>query len=204
MTFTGLYAILDVDAWRSRGIDVDAKLEAIADALLSARPSALQLRAKNEGGRATLEMLRRLRPRCTEVPLFANDRPDLAMLAKCDGVHVGQDDLPYEEVRRIVPREMMIGVSTHGPEQLAAALSLKPTYVAFGPVFGTKSKVNPDPMVGIAGLRASCARAKEAGIPIVAIGGIDRARAAEVVATGARWAAAISDLVDPEFAEVAR
>ena len=130
-----------------------AKLEEIADALLSARPTALQLRAKNEGGRATLNLLRRLRARCKEAPLFANDRPDLATLARCDGVHVGQDDLPYAEVRRVVPGEMMVGVSTHGTEQLAAALSLKPTYVAFGPVFGTASKVNPDPTVGLAGLR---------------------------------------------------
>jgi thiamine-phosphate pyrophosphorylase len=138
------------------------------------------------------------------VPLFANDRPDLAILARCDGVHVGQDDLPYAEVRRIVPQEMMIGLSTHGPEQLAEALSLKPTYVAFGPVFGTASKLNADPTVGLSGLRASCEAARGAGIPLVAIGGIDRSRAAEVIATGARWAAAISDLVDPDPAEIAR
>jgi thiamine-phosphate pyrophosphorylase len=204
MIFTGLYAILDVDAFRSRGIDVATRLEEIADALLSARPTALQLRAKNEGGRATLDLLRRLRARCKEAPLFANDRPDLAMLARCDGVHVGQDDLPYEEVRRIVPAEMMVGVSTHGSEQLAAALSLKPTYVAFGPVFGTASKVNPDPTVGLEGLRTSAEMARAAGIPLVAIGGIDRSRAPEVIAAGARWGAAISDLVDHDPAEIAR
>jgi thiamine-phosphate pyrophosphorylase len=204
MTFQGLYAILDVDAFRSRGIDVSTKLEEIADALLAARPTALQLRAKNEGGRATLELLRRLRARCKEAPLFANDRPDLAILARCDGVHVGQDDLPYAEVRRLVPAEMMVGVSTHGSEQLAAALSLSPTYVAFGPVFGTASKANPDPTVGLPGLRTSVAIAREAKIPLVAIGGIDVGRAPEVIAAGARWGAAISDLVDHDPAEITR
>jgi thiamine-phosphate pyrophosphorylase len=204
MSFAGLYAILDVDAFRSRGIDVGAKLEEIADALLSARPTALQLRAKNEGGRATLELLCRLRARCKEAPLFANDRPDLAILARCDGVHVGQDDLPHEDVRRLVPREMMIGVSTHGTAQLATALAEKPSYVAFGPVFGTVSKANPDPTVGLEGLRASVEIAREAKTPLVAIGGIDVGRAPEVLAAGARVGAAISDLVDHDPTEIAR
>lgn len=194
----GLYAILDVDVLARRGVDAHAPgcAESIAEALLSARPVALQLRAKSDGGRATLALLRRLAPiaRAASVPFFANDRPDLALLAEADGVHVGQDDLPLAEVRRIAPR-LRVGVSTHDPAQLARALDARPDYVAFGPVFGTASKERPDPVVGLEGLRAAAARAREAGIPLVAIGGVDRTSAAAVGEAGATAAAVISELM---------
>ncbi len=204
----GLYAIFDLDAWRARGVDPVALLEPIADALLAASPAALQLRAKHEGARTTLDLLRRLAPRARAcgVPLFANDRPDLALLAGADGVHVGQDDLPVDDARRVAPA-LLLGVSTHDARQLELALDARPTYVAYGPLFATRSKENPDPVVGLAGVRAAVERARPLGVPIVAIGGIDRARIAEVAAAGVRLAAVISDLVvvrdgAPDFAEV--
>jgi thiamine-phosphate pyrophosphorylase len=125
--------------------------------------------------------------------LFANDRPDLALLAGADGVHVGQDDLPLAEVRRLAPG-LRVGLSTHDLAQLDAALELAPDYVAFGPVFATRSKARPDPVVGIAGLRAAAARARARGIELVAIGGIDRERAPEITGTGA-IAAVIAALI---------
>lgn len=189
----GLYAIIDVATVRARGLEPLA----VAEAVLSARPVALQLRAKDCPARETLALLRGLAAMCHRVgvPLVANDRPDLALLAGCDWVHVGQGDLSIERVRRIAPG-LGIGVSTHTLEQLECALAAGPTYVAFGPVFETTTKANPDPVVGIAGLRAAYALALEQGRPLVAIGGISRERARALV--GATDAiAVISDLLPP-------
>ena len=194
----GLYAILDVDAWRARGVElaVAGVIESIADALLAASPSMLQLRAKSEGGRDTLALLRRLLPltRAAAVPLVANDRLDLALLAVVDAIHVGQDDLALADVRRLAP-SMIVGVSTHDLAQLDAAIEARPSYVAFGPVFGTTSKHAPDETVGVDGARGAAVRAALAGMPLVGIGGVTRERITEVVAAGVRWAAVISELV---------
>jgi thiamine-phosphate pyrophosphorylase len=142
--------------------------------------------------------LRELVPRCRAAGclLFANDRPDLALLAGTDGVHVGQDDVPLAEVRRLAPR-LQIGVSTHTLAELKAALAERPDYVAFGPVFATPSKLNPEPVVGIEGLEQAHALAQNAGIPLVAIGGIDLERAPDV-ARHAEAAAIIGALVPRE------
>jgi thiamine-phosphate pyrophosphorylase len=165
----GLYAIVDLGALASRHLDPIA----FAAAVLRVRPAALQLRAKDPTSREVLALLRELAPMCHRlgVPLVANDRPDLAVLAGCDVVHVGQTDMPIERVRRIAPG-LRVGVSTHTLEQLRAALAARPDYVAFGPVFPTSTKRNPDPVVGVDGLRDAHALAAAAGIPLVAIGGI--------------------------------
>lgn len=180
----GLYPIVDVDSLRELGAPPRAVV-AFAERVLSAgpRPALLQLRAKHLGARATLELLRALRPLCTEagVRLIANDRPDLAVLAQCDGVHVGQDDLPLPLVRKVAPG-LLVGVSTHNPEQLAAALEDRPDYVAFGPVFGTASKERPDPSVGLALLAQAHGMAQRASVPLVAIGGINLERATQIAA----------------------
>jgi thiamine-phosphate pyrophosphorylase len=181
----GLYPIVDVDSLRALGAGPHGPglnaVVAFAKRVLLARPPLLQLRAKHESTRDTLELLRALRPLCSEsgVRLIANDRPDLAALARCDGVHIGQDDLPLPLVRLIAPG-LLVGVSTHSLEQLAAALAEKPDYVAFGPVFSTASKERADPSVGLELLAQAHAAARRAGIPLVAIGGITLERAAQV------------------------
>jgi thiamine-phosphate pyrophosphorylase len=187
----GLYAIVDVGTLAARRLDPLA----FAAAVLAVRPAALQLRAKDLPPRETLAVLRALAPMCHRagVPLVANDRPDLAMLAGCDLVHVGQTDMPIERVRRIAPG-LRVGVSTHTLEQLDAALAAKPTYVAFGPVFETRSKSNPDQVVGVPLLRTAAAAASAAGVPLVAIGGITRERARELLGA-ADAIAVIADLV---------
>jgi thiamine-phosphate pyrophosphorylase len=189
----GLYAIADVDFASRARIDVFE----LARELLRARPAALQLRAKHLGDGDTLTLLRRVvaEARDTGVPVFANDRPDLAVLAGCDGVHVGQDDLTVSEVRRFA-KELLVGVSTHSIEQLSRALAERPDYVAFGPVFGTASKERPDPIVGVEGLRRAW-NLVGSRRPVVAIGGITLERASEVAA----WcdcAAVIGALVPAE------
>ena len=178
----GLYPIVDVDSLRELGAGPLA-ITAFAERVLAARPPILQLRAKHTGTGETLELLRALRPLCSgaETRLIANDRADLAALAQCDGVHIGQDDLPLSVVRLIAPG-LLVGVSTHNLEQLTAALAEKPDYVAFGPVFGTASKERPDPSVGVALLREAHAAARSAGIPLVAIGGINLQRIPEIAA----------------------
>jgi thiamine-phosphate pyrophosphorylase len=127
-----------------------------------------------------------------EIMLIMNDRADLALAAGFDGVHVGQDDLSVEAVRTVAGPTMIVGVSTHNPEQVAAADKLDVNYVAVGPVFATPSKANPDPVIGLDGVR----RARElTSKPLVAIGGISRANAASVVHAGADSVAVISDLL---------
>jgi thiamine-phosphate pyrophosphorylase len=108
--------------------------------------------------------------------LFANDRPDLALLAGADGVHVGQDDLPVAEVRRFAPG-LRVGVSTHDLAELERALGEAPDYVAFGPVFATPSKRNHEPVVGLDGLERAHELSVVAKVPLVAIGGIELERA---------------------------
>jgi thiamine-phosphate pyrophosphorylase len=174
----GLYAIVDVGALAARRCDPVA----FAEAVLRAHPAALQLRAKDAPARETLATLRAIAPLCHRrgVPLVANDRPDLALLAGCDLVHVGQSDIPIERVRRLAPG-IGVGVSTHNLAQLDAAIARRPAYVAFGPVFETGSKRDPDPVVGVAALQQAYARASAAGVPLVAIGGITRERARALV-----------------------
>lgn len=189
----GLYAIIDADFLRSRGVDP----RPFAEAVLAARPALVQLRAKSLAAGAALALLRELQPLCSRhgVPLFANDRPDLALLAGCAGVHLGQADLPIADARRLAP-ELAIGISTHSLAELERALEQRPSYVAFGPVFATSSKLNPEPVVGLDALAAAHVRCRDAGVPLVAIGGIDAARA-PVVAASADMGAVISALLPP-------
>jgi thiamine-phosphate diphosphorylase len=129
-----------------------------------------------------------------------NDRADLCLAADFDGVHVGQDDLSPEAVRKIISSgdqgpERWLGVSTHNPEQLREADLTSADYLAIGPVFATSSKEKPDPVVGLEGVRRARALTRK---PLVAIGGITRANAVSVIEAGADSVAVISDLIrDP-------
>jgi len=124
-----------------------------------------------------------------------NDRADLCLAAEFDGLHLGQDDLSPEAARRIIGPTRWLGVSTHNPEQLAEADKTSADYLAIGPVFATTTKANPDPVVGLEGVR----RARQlTSKPLVAIGGITRANARAVIEAGADAVAVISDLIrDP-------
>jgi thiamine-phosphate pyrophosphorylase len=197
----GLYPIVDVDSLRQLGEPPLAVVE-FAARVLAARPALLQLRAKHSGAHDTLQLLRALRPLCarTGTRLIANDRPDLALLGECDGVHVGQEDLPLSLVRKLAPG-LLVGVSTHDSTQLAEALAEKPDYVAFGPVFSTASKERPDASVGLAGLSAAYSAARAAGIPLVAIGGINLERAPIVAAHCDLLAVIAALLPDPSSLE---
>ncbi len=194
----GLYAILDTATLTRRRI----LPAAFATQVLAARPAALQIRAKDVTAREILALLRALGPMCRRagVPLVCNDRPDLAVLGGCDFVHLGQEDPPVELVRRLFP-QVRVGISTHDMAQLEQAIALRPAYVAFGPVFPTTSKERPDPVVGLEGLARASAVAREAKIPLVAIGGITLARAPEIAAL-ADAAAVIGALVPDDACEL--
>ena len=175
----GLYAIVDIASLARAGLEPIA----FARAVLVAAPAAIQLRAKALPSEEISTLLDELVPMCAAagVPLVMNDRVDLAVRARCPWVHVGQDDEAVSEVRRRAPG-VLVGVSTHTLAQLAAALDARPDYVAYGPVFPTTSKLNPDPCVGLEGLGSAHARARTAGVPLVAIGGVTLPRALDLEA----------------------
>jgi thiamine-phosphate pyrophosphorylase len=192
----GLYAIVDVGTLTRRGLDPVW----LAEAILVARPAALQLRAKDLPARETLNLLRALAPMCHRagVPLVANDRADLATFAGCDMVHIGQQDISIDLVRRLAPK-LGVGISTHSIAELDAALAARPTYVAFGPVFSTSTKTGAGPALGIALLEEAAARARACGVPLVAIGGVAEDNAASV-GVHADAGAVISALVPADVA----
>ena len=156
----------------------------------------VQYRAKSGSARVTLNQARELKKLLGgAVKLIMNDRADLCLAADFDGVHVGQDDLSPESVRRIIGPDRWLGVSTHNPEQLREADLTSADYLAIGPVFATSSKQKPDPVVGLDGVRRARQLTRK---PLVAIGGITRAKAASVIEAGADAVAVISDLLrDP-------
>jgi thiamine-phosphate pyrophosphorylase len=187
----GLYAIADVDFLAQHQL---APL-AFVDALLPAGPAAIQLRAKSLGARETLALLRAIRARCAPlgIPVFANDRPDLAVLAECAGVHLGQTDLAVMDARRLSPG-LAIGISTHRLEQVDGALLERPAYVAFGPVFATGTKSDAEVVVGLPALAEAARRCHAVGVPLIAIGGLTLERVA-LVAESADGGAMISGLL---------
>jgi thiamine-phosphate pyrophosphorylase len=126
------------------------------------------------------------------VHLIINDRVDIALATGATGVHLGQDDLPPEAARRLLGEDAVIGYSTHSVAQALEAARMPIDYLAIGPVFTTSTKENPDPVVGLEGLRA--VKAAIGSLPLVAIGGIKPANTAEVLAAGADSVAMISGL----------
>lgn len=131
--------------------------------------------------------------RASGVRIIINDRVDIALAVKADGVHLGQNDLPPGSARRILGDSAIIGFSTHSVEQAAAAAELPIDYIAVGPIFATTSKQDPDAVIGLDGLRAvrSVVRDK----PLVAIGGINENNISDVLEAGADSAAIISAIV---------
>jgi thiamine-phosphate pyrophosphorylase len=125
--------------------------------------------------------------------IIVNDRVDLAMLLEADGVHLGQSDLSPIHARRLLGPDAIIGFSTHNEEQVRAALELPVDYIAFGPVFTTSTKADPDPVTGIE--RLGAVRRISDGMPLVAIGGIGITNIASVIAAGADSAAVISSVL---------
>ena len=115
--------------------------------------------------------------------LIINDDPHIARKTGADGVHIGQNDMSYGQVREIVGEESIIGISTHSPLQTMEACSLKPDYIGIGPVFPTPTKKIPDPVIGVEGMKKMLSVAT---VPAVCIGGIDLSNLREVLGAGAQ------------------
>lgn len=178
----------------------DARLAKISHAaqvqkLIEGGATLIQLREKHgaanefyEAAKEALEIAR-----AQNVKIIINDRVDIARVLKADGIHLGQDDLPPEQARRILGDEAIIGFSTHNLEQAAEAIKLPINYLAIGPVFTTRTKENPDQTVGVEAVK----RLREivGDFPLVAIGGINSENFRDVLAAGADSLAIISDLI---------
>jgi len=156
----------------------------------------VQLRDHNASDDELLEAAERFREACdAHGALFVvNDRPEIALQAGADGVHVGQDDLPVDAVRRLVGPDVFIGLSTHAPEQFDAALASDADYLSVGPIWETPTKEGR-PAAGLEYVRYAGANATK---PWFAIGGIDAQNIDEVVAAGATRAVVVRAIRDAE------
>jgi thiamine-phosphate pyrophosphorylase len=187
--FPPLYPILDA----APGVPA-ASLLSYADKLASAGVELIQVRAKLLTPRQFEEISRTLIAHFASRPnlrIILNDRPDIASMVAAQGVHVGQEDLPVTDARKICPPPQWVGVSTHNIAQLQAADLTSADYIAVGPIFPTATKQNPDPVVGLDFLRAARKLTRK---PLVAIGGITVQSAGDVFRAGADSVAVISDL----------
>ncbi len=199
-----LYAIVDAQLLAARGL-ARADFALFARALRAAGVALVQYRDKAGSPQEILHAAALMHEVFvgSGAKLILNDRADLAVLAEFDGVHVGQGDLSPEDARAVVGPRRIVGISTHNDEQVRAA---DPTsqnrdvghpnscadYVAIGPVFATGTKENPDPVVGLEGVRRARALTRK---PLVAIGGITLENARSVIEAGADSVAVISGLI---------
>jgi thiamine-phosphate pyrophosphorylase len=189
--FPRLYAILSADLILTSGA-------AFAETLALAGVTLIQYRDKNSTSRDLFESSSRIARALGKFParFIVNDRPDIARLVSAGGVHVGQEDLPVEAARAVCgtsgDADFWVGVSTHSLEQVRAAAATSADYIAVGPIFPTTTKQKPDPIVGTELIRRARDLTQK---PLVAIGGITVARAAEAFRAGADCVAVARDLV---------
>jgi thiamine-phosphate pyrophosphorylase len=168
------------------------------DRLIAGGATLIQLRDKHAAPRdfyrqaeAALRIARK-----HDVRLIINDRVDIALALAADGVHLGQTDMPVEAARRLLGERVIVGISAHNLEQAKLAADMPVDYVAFGPIFRTSTKENPDPIAGLEALRA--VRTIVGALPVVAIGGITLANAEKAWWAGADSVSSIAAVVsDP-------
>jgi len=189
MKLPRVYPIIDTEALERRGV---APITA-ASAFLEGGAGILQIRHKGHWSRDVFRAAQDIARLCREAgaTFIVNDRADFALLLEA-GLHLGQDDLPPRDARRLLGRDAPIGFSSHNARQLAAAGGEPVDYVAIGPIFATGSKRNPDPVVGVEEVRRLRTLVEK---PLVAIGGITRENASEVIRAGADSVALITGLL---------
>jgi thiamine-phosphate pyrophosphorylase len=196
------YLVVDPDLCGERGV------RATVLGGVSGGVTAVQLRDKDASARSLCELTAALLDalRGTDVVVVVNDRLDVALVAGAHGVHLGQDDLPVQEARRLAGPDLLIGLSVSTPKELAAANAL-PTgtvdYLGVGPVFATPTKTDAKPALGLDGI-ASLRRRTD--MPCVAIGGINAGNATDVRASGVDGVAVVSAICaasDPAAAAAA-
>ncbi|BCA53516.1 Thiamine-phosphate synthase [Nitrospira sp. KM1] len=188
-TLSGLYVILDPTVRPERPLD-----EVLKDAVRGGA-RIVQYRNKAASMKQAYGEASALRTiaKAVGATFIVNDRCDLALAVDADGVHVGQDDLPYAEARAIMGPDKIVGLSTHSPAQVEAAARFRPDYIGYGPIFTPLSKTDHDPVVGIEGLRAVRSLIT---VPIFAIGGIRAEHVGEIIRAGANGVAVISAVLN--------
>jgi thiamine-phosphate pyrophosphorylase len=186
MTLPRLYPITDRKLSQLSHAEQVERMAQGGATLIQLREKHLSPREFYEEALAAMKVARALK-----VKLIINDRVDIAIAVDADGVHLGQDDLPPKQARNLLGQERIIGYSTHDIRQALAADSMPIDYIAIGPIFTTTTKANPEPVVGLEMVKELRAHITK---PIVAIGGITLARAAEVFVSGVDSLAVISDL----------
>lgn len=186
-----LYAIIDPSQTGERSPT------SVTEVLLEAGVRMIQFRDKHASSRELYRTSSGIAERVRNAGgmLIVNDRADVARAVYADGVHLGQEDLPVELARRVLETGKRVGYSTHDLVQVVEAEHSSADYVAFGPVFPTRSKENPDPVVGLEGLRRARNATRK---PLVAIGGITAQNARSAIEAGADAVAVISELVGAE------
>jgi thiamine-phosphate pyrophosphorylase len=184
-----LYAIADTTTYDRRNLDPLLAVEA----MLEGGARLIQFRHKGDYTRAIYTTAQNIASLCEQAgaTFVIDDRADIAKLLNA-GVHVGQNDLHPNDVRAVIGGEALVGYSTHNAMQLTEADATPASYLAIGPVFRTESKENPDPVIGVEGLLALRTLTRK---PLVAIGGITRENARQVIAAGIDSIAIISDLM---------
>lgn len=196
MKIQGLYAIID------NSIRSDLSNIEIAKRVLAGGARILQLRGKGLSSKELLEQAREIREltRKAGATFIVNDRADFALLSDADGAHLGQDDLPVSEARRILGRGKLIGISTHNIEQALKAEQEGADYIGFGPIFETKTKADAEEAKGLPALMEIREKVE---IPVVAIGGINLENLHEVMSAGTSGVAVISAIAKAEDIEEA-
>ncbi len=185
---TDIYALTDSN------LSLGRSAVQVVEELLKANVKIIQYREKKLKAGAMLEQCLQLRKITKEAGacFIINDHIDIALLVDADGVHVGQEDLPVVQVRKLIGPNKIIGLSTHNPEQAQQALEFGVDYIGVGPIFATQTKEDVCAPVGYEYLDFVV---KNINLPFVAIGGIKRHNINEVVRHGAKCCALVSELV---------
>ncbi len=188
-----LYAIVDAEMLAKRGLELSGFVTMLGEAGVT----LLQYRDKRGTAEEILRNAKIIEEAFRGSPhiLVMNDSPVLAMLSDWNAVHVGQEDAAIKEARKILQPGGIVGCSTHTEKQVKAADEAGADYIAIGPVFATSTKANPEPVVGLEGVRRARMLTKR---PLVAIGGITPENARDVIAAGADSVAVIGALLNSD------
>ncbi|NLC11274.1 MAG: thiamine phosphate synthase [Firmicutes bacterium] len=192
-----LYVITDKKLARGRN------MVELCRAAIAGGATAIQLRSKEESCREALALGRELRAltRQTGTLFIVNDRVDLALILEADGVHLGQKDIPLKEAQKLLPPGRIVGISAETVAQAKAAEAEGASYLGVGPVFSTGTKPDAGKAIGLEKLAEIC---RSVTIPVVAIGGINRQNAADVIKCGAAGISVISAVIGaPDVKEAA-
>ncbi len=183
-----LYLVTD------RGLSKDRTTLEIVEAAVSGGVTCVQLREKRCSTREFIDQALQIRPflKSKGIPLIINDRLDIALAVKADGVHLGQSDMPLSMARKIVKKKMIIGISVESIDDAIYAEQGGADYLGVSPIFNTPTKIDTAPPLGLSGIKKIRAYT---GIPLVGIGGINETNSSEVINNGAYGIAVVSAIV---------